>query len=239
MKLIKLLFFVSIPCMLNGQDISGYNFETGVNDLLNPSPHIMSERKGGAAYGTEGSPMILDEYTKGNIYYSNKSKTSAILINYDCYNNRVFYSDGTNEYVLPSKEIDFLEFTLNDQSLVFKHIFLEDLKQSLFVQVLYNNQSILYKRHYRQFLKADYDRAYGSDRRYDEYKNLYKYYISLDGVNSISFKPRKKDLLNIMNEHRNDIEAYLKAEKNNLKSDTDLVKLVKYYDSLTTPTQRN
>ena len=230
----KLLFFLFIPFLASAQEIGGYPIEIRMDEMLNPSRHVMMERMGGAAYGTKGSPMILDDFTRGNIYYSNKSKTSGKLINYDCYNNQVLYSDGTNTYVLPPKEIDFLEFLVDDESFVFKHVFVEELKKSLFLQVLYNHKSILYKRHYREFLKADYTRAYSADRRYDEYVNQYDYYLSLDGGDVVSLKPKKKSLLAIMNLHSEEIEAFLKTEKINLKSDKDLVKVVKYYDSLST-----
>ena len=232
MKLIQLIFLLSLPCLASGQNIGGYTIETRLDDILNPSPHIMRERMGGAAYGTKGSPMIFDDFTKGNIYYSNKSKTSGKLINYNCHTHEVLYSDGNNSYLLSPKEIDYLEFLVYDQSLIFKHIFLEDLQKSLFVQVLYNDQSILYKRHYREFLEADYTRAYSADRRYDEYVSHYDYYLSPDGGDVIPLKPKKKNLLTLMNLHSGEIEAFLKAEKINLKSDKDLVKVVKYYDSL-------
>ena len=223
---------------MHGQGIEGYFSETTLQSLLNPGSVSSRNRLGGAAYGTKGSPMIFEDFTKGNIYYSSRSMTTGTLINYNCYTHEVLYSDGSQNYLLNPKEIDYLEFFENDTPVIFQHIFLKDLKKSLFVQVLYNTSSKLYKRHYRDFKEAEYgEQGYGPDRRYDEYINHYDFYISLDDGDAQLLKPKKKDLLDIMHTHAKEIEAFLKGEKIKLKSDKDLIKVVKYYDSLSTPSQ--
>ena len=234
-----LIFFsLLLPCSLFGQDLAGYVYQNILNDMINPSEHLMRERMSGRAYGTNGNPYVFEEFTPGTVYFSNKMKSPIWQINYNCYTNEILYSDGTNEYLLDSRKIDFLEFEpYENTSVIFRQVFLEDKKMSQFLQVLYHGQSVLYKRHYREYLEADYGGAYSADRRYNEYKDLYDYYISFDNIEAVSFKPNKKNLLNIMHLHEQEIESFLKTEKIDLKSDEGLARVVKYYDSLSTPSQ--
>ncbi len=162
---------------------------------------------------------------------------SGKLINYNCYTNEVLYAEGSKTYLLDPKGIDYLEFQVHAKSMVFKHVFIEDLKQSLFAQVLYEGRSTLYKRHYREYKAADYGSAYSSDQRYNEYINHHDFYISVDQGEALPLKPKKKDLLKIMQDHAAEVEAFIKAEKLKLKNDWNLVKVVEYWDSLVTQSQ--
>ena len=238
MKLIAVLLGVMLSCVAVAQVIEGYSFETQLQELVNPSPHLMRERKGGTPYGTIGSPFILEDYVTGNVFFSNKMRSSVKMINYNCHDNEVLYSDGTDTYLLDTKMVDYLEFNVDENtSWIFKQVFLEDKKKRLFLQVLYNDHSILYKRHFKEFNAADYGGAYSADRRYDEYIDKYDYYISVKGTDIQEFKPRKKNILSIMEAFGKEMEEFLKNEKINLKSEEDLVRLLGYYDSLSTRSQ--
>ena len=238
MRWLTVLLNISLPCMAIAQSLQGYSYETQLQELLNPSPHIMGERKGGAAYGTIGSPFVFEDFVPGIVYFSNKMKSGTEKINYNCHDNEVLYSDGAKSFLLDARRIDYLEFKLGENaSWVFKQVFLEDKKKSLFLQVLCDDHSILYKRHFREFRKADYGGAYSADRRYDEYTDRYNYYILLEGGDIQSLKPQKKAVLEIMETYGNEMEEFLKKEKINLKSEDDLVRLIRYYDSLSTRSQ--
>jgi hypothetical protein len=234
----KLLFSILmlIPLIAGGQDLSGYTQTIRAQEMLAADNNLLRNITA-TAYGTKGSPNVFEDFTSGTIYFSNKTMVSAKLINYDCHKNEVLHSDGSEVFILNPKDIDFLEFQVQDKSMIFKHVFIKDLKQSLFAEVLYQGRSILYKRHYREFHEADYGDAYSSDRRYDEYRNRHDYYISVENRDPVPLKPRKKDLLKLMQDHSGEIEAYLKAEKIKLKSDGDLVRVVQYWDSLATQSQ--
>ncbi len=227
-----LLFFL-FPLASSGQTVpasSAYDIST--IDMLSPSPHLFQE-KSARAYGTNGSPYVFEDFRIGNIFYANQMRVDGKLLNYDCHNNQLVYSDGKAAYLLDSRNIDYIQIILGEQrSKVFEQVFLEDLKQRVFVEVLYNEKSVLYKRYFKDFQKADYGGAYSQDRRYDEYHDRHSYYIKTADSDLQLMKPKKKSVLEVMDTDGNELEKYIKQEKINLKSDEGLVQLIRYYDSL-------
>ena len=237
MKWIILTLSLAASCIVAAQDLQGYPAITYMEEFLNPSPYMMRARAG-SAYGTKGSPNIFDDFVPGVLYFSSKMKSETDRLNYNCYSNEVLYSDGSTTFQVDNKKVDFLEFHPADApAIMFEQVFLADKKKSLFLQILYNESSKLYKRHFREFKKADYGGAYSADRRFDEYIDLHDYYLSLNGGDVIPLKPKKKNLLNIMYPHGEEIEKFLKSEKIDLKNDNDLEKVVRYFDSLSTQSQ--
>jgi hypothetical protein len=227
-----------LPGMVFSQGLEGYSNIDQMVDVFSPNFHIRSERASGAAYGTKGSPNVFEEFMPGVIYFAEKVKSGTDQMNYNCYTNEILISQGSETFLVNSRMVDYLEFKLDDNTTqLFRQVFLVDQKESQFLQMLYSGKSILYKRHYREFQKADYSGAYSADRRYDEYINRYDYYISLDGTDLQILKPKKKHVLRIMESQYENIENYMKKGEINLKSDVDLARLVKYYDSLSTQSQ--
>ena len=148
------------------------------------------------------------------------------------------YQDEGKTYILNARMIDSLEFKVDENTYrIFKKVILEDKRDPLFLSVLYSDHSILYKRYYKEFRKADIGKAYGSGQRNDEYIDRFDYYIAIGDGGIQSFKPRKKNVLELMEAHGEEIENFLKKDKISLKSESDLIRLLGYYDSLSTPSQ--
>ena len=235
MKIIWILL-ISFPGVVQAQtlmELVDYGNISNLSEILEPGQMIKRERGGGAPYGTKGSPNVYEDFVPGIIYFSEKVKSGIQMMNYNCFTNTVFLENGSETVQISTRVIDYLEFKPdNNTSQIFQQVFMEDQQMSQFLQILYNENSILYKRHYRDLLEADYSGAYSSEQRYDEYKNRYDYYISLNGSDPQVLKTKKKQVLVIMENKSDEIEKFMKSSKIDLKSDIDLVKLVRYYDSL-------
>jgi hypothetical protein len=238
MKWILLISIITFSGVVHSQSLVDYSNIMNLNEVLEPGQMIKRERKGGAAYGIKGSPNVYEDFVPGIIYFSKKVKSGTQMMNYNCFTNTVFLENGAETVQISSKVIDYLEFKPDENtSQIFRQVFMEDQQMSQFLQILYNEKSILYKRHYRDFMEADYSGAFSSEQRYDEYKNRYDYYISLNGSDLQLFKPKKKQILEIMENKSDDIEKFMKSSKIDLKSEIDLANLVKYYDSLSDQSQ--
>lgn len=73
---------------------------------------------------------------------------------------------------------------------------------------------------------------------YDEYKPAVfkrakdKFYLSLDNSNAIKIPTKKKKFYKIFPSNANKIKDFIKKEKLNIKKQTDLLKIITYYTSL-------
>lgn len=231
-RAILLLIFLMTPVWAVSQDESHYFRITDLGEFMRATPEELREMRG-ESYGTLGTPYVFPEFMNGDIYFSDKTVIRNASLNYDCYNNQVLIKRGEEYFMLNNHLIEFIEFRVREDSTVlFKPVFLLEKKQTLFLKVLYAQQSTLYKHYYKDFQKADYTGAYSQDRRYDEYIDNHAWYIQLNGGEIQQLKPRKKEILQIMEPEKEAIEKFLKKEKPDLKSDQDLVRLVKLYDEL-------
>jgi hypothetical protein len=232
MKAIPFLLSLFFPLAVFSQNTGEYTDIVDLSDILDGSRHLTRNLRG-EAYGTKGSPNVFSDFLKGDIYFSNRTVARNAMINYDCYNDRVLIRRGENEYLLDNRKIDRLVFnTGQDTTALFRQVFLEDKKKTVFMRLLYQNKSSLYKHHYKTFLEADYTGPYSADRRYDEYSDEHAWYIEPAGREPRKLRPKKKALIQIMESHGREIEEFIKREKPDLKSDRDLIRLVEYYDSL-------
>jgi len=181
-----------------------------------------------------GTPNIFKEFHKGNFYFSDKTCIADILINYNCYTDVVLFSDGKNNYTTNSQDIDYFTITRGENGpiLLFKQVFLSSEKKRIFMQVLYQGESVLFKRYRKEFLKADLDKPYGSNRQRDEYNDYYEYYVSIAGKEPVILKPRKNAVVEIFNAKSDKIDDFIKNEKIDLKNEADLMKLVEHYDKI-------
>ncbi len=229
-----IFFLISLlPVGLLGQSTpSSTDYTEADMNMLNPNRMLLRTKSAGA-YGTKGSPYVFSDFTKGNLYYANQQRVSNIMLNYDCHNNQLLYVSEGSTYLLNKDQIDFFEaFTGGDTVMLFNQVFVEQLKKRIFMRVLYNENSILYKRYFKDFKEADYGGAYSQDRRYDEYHDREAYYIKTGEKDHQPLKPRKKSLLEVMQDKAGKMEKYFKQEKPDLKTDDGLVQAIRYYDRI-------
>lgn len=222
-----------LSTVMYGQSVPGsMGYEITEMDIMNPNLYTI-RTKSANAYGTIGTPYVFNDFMKGNLFYANKLRVDGKLLNYDCYNDQLEYSSGGSVYLLNSSQIEYFEvFPGEERAMLFKQVFVEKLKKPIFLQVLYNEKSILYKRYFKEFLEADYGGAYSQDRRYDEYQDCYSYYIKTADGDLQLLKPKKKSVLEVLEDGSGELEKYIKREKPDLKTEDGLVRLIRYHDNL-------
>jgi len=211
---------------------SGYDVGANLNDFVEGRSDYIRSFKSGYE-GIRGTPNIFEDFHKGNLYFTNKTSMVGIMINYDCYNDHILYSDKDHIYIINGNNIDFFTIERNEGSdnLLFKQVFLESEKKRIFLQIIYDDRSTLFKRHKKNFIEADYTGPYNADRRYDEYKDDQDYYIKLTDGKIRQIKSRKKYIKEIFGNKATMILEYIKEENIDLKDEHDLIRLAEYYDN--------
>lgn len=232
MRTLLIILLLAIPAGLLSQDLNSYTRISDLGEYIRATPQQRA-MMGGEAYGTVGTPNVYKKFQKGDVYFSDKTVIRNRMINYDCYHDRVLLNSGELDYVIQARHIDYLLFHVREDTTdLFKQVFLLDKKKTVFMKVLYSGESTLYKYYYKTFQEADYTGPYSQDRRYDEYRDEHDWYIRLPGEEIQKLRPKRKAILQIMNAESDKIESYLKGNKPDLKSDANLIRLVKYFDSL-------
>ncbi len=236
MKSVVVFISLLVPFMTYCQeDIrSQYKIDIG-NDVYFGGLENVKFTTNTRAYGIEGTRFVFDEFMPSNVYFSNKTMAADKLMNYDCYMDQVIYSDGSDKYVLNQFIIDYIEFMPGrDSSIFFKKIFIPDEQDVAFAKILYIGKSSLYKRYVKKLVVKDEQPTYNWDDRYaNEYIIRTHYYIKLpDMQDPVQLPGSKKGLLKLMNPLGPSLKSFIKQEKINLKNDTDLIRLMDYYDML-------
>ncbi|MEN8201623.1 MAG: hypothetical protein ABFS28_03440 [Bacteroidota bacterium] len=185
--------------------------------------------------GVKGTPFIFKDYQNALIFSSNEHPIEAEYLNFDRYSRELCYksSPGENAIQLNKYLIDsFYVFSAED-ILSFARLSLEKGSDYVYMECLYRGESSLYYDYDKAFNSADYVDPYSADRRYDEFVDLPAFYIQFNQKGELhAIKKNKKQLSSLFGTSSKQILQYVKTEKTSLKSRTDLILLMKYYDSI-------
>lgn len=240
-RILTLIIIIFINSLyLDGQKLSlpgGYEASDGWVAINNIKDHMLLNNKysySNSFTNAKGTPLLFEDFHKGNFYYNNKTYLEDINLNYNCYTDELLFFNDNQTYIADTKDIDYFAILGNEENsiLVFKQVFMLSEKGRIFLQVLHQGESTLFKRYRKQFLEADFYKPYGQGRQVDEYNDYAEYYIKVDEREISLLKPNKSSVLKIFNDQSDLIGSYIKKGKINLKDEADLIRLVKYYDSL-------
>jgi len=159
---------------------------------------------------------------------------SGLQINYDCTKREILFAWEGKNYSTGRDDIEY--FTISpeqtDSILLFQRIFLPQAKEREYLEILYDSHSYLYKRHLKDYREAQVKSPYHIARDYDEYIDESEFFVKLAENDIQLLKPQKKAVLKIFPDHIDDLEKFIKEENINFKDETDLVRLIKFYDDL-------
>jgi len=185
--------------------------------------------------GTKGTPYVFETWFPGEIYLKSKKKVLVKEMNYNCYDNELVFMDPATSVIrlINRYTVDFYYILNGNDTLLFVPIEPENDGEFLFAQVLYKGGSMVYKHYQKEFVRANYEGGYSADRKYDQFADKSTLYISRQNDEMYyKVKKSKKQILEAFPGVEDEISSYIKAEKIDLKDEKDVVKLLKFYDSL-------
>lgn len=231
-----LLTLINFTCLAQTiPDPTGYEAKENLRELGSQSGTGNVMTFDNRYEGTKGTPYVNEVWYSGEIYMKSKNRAAVEEMNYNCYDNEVAYLDPATKSVrlINRYNVDFFYFLNATDTMLFVPIEPENDGEFLFAQVLYKGGSMVYKRYEKEFVKANYEGGYSADRKYDEFADKSSlYFRKHDDQLYYKAKKSKKQILEAFPDAENEISAYMKAEKLDMKNEADLVKLLKYYDSL-------
>ncbi len=231
-----LLTLLSFNCLAQTiPDPSGYEAKENLRELGSQSGTGSVQTFDNRYEGTKGTPYVSEAWIPGEIYMKTKNRVVVKEMNYNCYDNEVAFLDPATKSVrlINKNTIDFFYLLNSSDTMLFVPIEPENDGEFLFARVLYKGGSMVYKRYEKEFVRANYEGGYSADRKYDEFADKSSlYFRKHDDQLYYKAKKSKKQILEAFPDAENEISAYIKAGKLNMKNEEDVVKLLKYYDSL-------
>ncbi|MFK7935611.1 MAG: hypothetical protein AB8G22_19000 [Saprospiraceae bacterium] len=97
-------------------------------------------------------------------------------------------------------------------------------EQEELLAVLHDGKVKLYQRLRKRLMKADYGGSHSVDKRYDEYVDLYAYYLEDEKGVLHKVKLRAKDFITVMPSHKSRIKDFFRA--NIIKTADDVLPLL-------------
>jgi len=181
--------------------------------------------------GYEGSPFLFkDKWTPGNVTVT-KGTYKNLELRLDVYSNVLFFKKDEQPYEFQDEIVGFVLIpNVSDSSsyMYFKRgISGDGVKPQQYVQVLAEGKVGLYKSDVKQL--ADLNQI--NQGVIKTFTTTTRYVITKDNQAQI-IKPGKKEVLQVLSDKADKVQAYIDQNKISFKKDADLAAIFKYYNSL-------
>jgi hypothetical protein len=182
----------------------------------------------------EGSPYLYDDFKNGAIRDKKGMLSENMLIRYDGYRDEVqFLKDGKTLVVEPALASEFYFLVLNGETklveqVFFKNGFTVDGFTALnYFQVIYDGK-VKYLRKVKVNYLEENVNNYGTNEIKKRFQRADSEYLLRDGKAIPMTKGRKEFITSYGNSAQ--VKSFIKENKLNIKSDTDLVKVLRRFD---------
>lgn len=134
--------------------------------------------------GVKGSPRLSDSLLPSLLRIRGQDQYFQLRSDIDLVQNALIYRHPQTGkiYMIPSGIVEELIINKDGKDLIFRtttgKVFDKEIKEERFIQILSDGPYQFVKMPVKVFIEADYKNAYSSDRRYDEFQNKDRYYLS-------------------------------------------------------------
>jgi hypothetical protein len=197
-------------CFINGFSQASVIYQRGLSadENLKAISNLGPYNVGGIGFdnryeGVKGSARMLDTLLPSFLRLSGQDYYIQLLTDIDLVNNAIIYIHPTSKrlFSIPVDVVSELVIDKDGKELLFRttigKTFEKEMKSQRFCQVLKDGQYQFIKIPLKTFIQADYKGAYSTDRRYDEYKTSYKYYLIGSDIVFHQIQLNKKSVLKL------------------------------------------
>ncbi len=192
---------------------------TGIMRVLTPPTEV------------EGSANLFEDWQKAELYL-NQGKTKSLLeVNYDIFNHIVAVRVDGKEYSLNPLVVDSLRLLDQSLTLVNTNVLPGLSGDALLLRVYQGPHVALYRKTLVEVIKPNYNELlHVGSRNYQIDQDILHYMGEKSTGKYFELKGRKKDFKELSNSDK--INTYIKQQHLNLKVESDLIDVVKYYEQL-------
>ena len=178
----------------------------------------------GQAYmNVKGTPYLLENWEKGSVTLASGKKFENLDLKFDQVINQVIFQDADGSMKAFSQPI--AAFTIGKDAN--EHEFMRGV-DGIYYEKLVTGKITLWKKNHKTLID---EKPYGSATMQRNVLNNNTYYIG-ELTQLTKIKNDKKSVLELMADKADDIEEYMKKGKLNPKTESDLVRVIMYYNGL-------
>jgi len=180
--------------------------------------------------GINGSPFLNDRWTNGDVTVK-KGVYANILLKYDAFSNVLYFNRNDELFEFEDEVLSFV-LKPNSEDISTYRFFVRgfdgfDVKRNQFLQQLYKGTSEFYKATF-VFLSEMNKINEGVVKNFQKAE---KYYFKR-GAQLFQVSLTKKDVLGLFGDKQIDIESYATAAGLSYKKESDVSKMIQYFDGL-------
>jgi hypothetical protein len=186
--------------------------------------------------GVRGTPYWKNTWEYVKITSVDGKVYSNVPLKYDVYSNMANVKNSKGDSISTEltniKEIQFLS---TGQIFVKEPLLdkTDDVKNygRLYEQLYKGSKVTFYQDHRKEFIKADYQGGYNANRRYDELVDEKVMYLK-NGNRIEKIKINEKSVLRVLSDKEKELKEFIKKEKISIRTDKDVIRVIKYYETL-------
>lgn len=176
----------------------------------------------------KGSPYLLDEWQEGTIKLQNGKTYQGVRLKFDQIEQELMFQNQKGEAQLFVQPV--IEFELS------KRLFRKgyppadgDSSPNIFYEVLADGPTQLLKRTSKEIFE---EAPYGSATKVKSVVESHSLYVTDKEGRLTRIKKDKKSLLSALGDKKAELEGYVKDNRLDLRQETDMAKLVAFYNLL-------
>ena len=182
----------------------------------------------------QGSPYFSEAWQKGLVKMANGKTYKDVELKYDLVSDEVFFKNAKGDmlgFVDPVLEFKLLPADdINGTALSFRNGYkpTADATSKTFYQILSDGQTPFARRISKKMMEST---PYSSATIVKTFGEVSSYYIMKDGQ-PLKIKKDKKVLFAALGDYSAEMDEFIRSKNLKLKSDTDFIVLMNYYNSL-------
>jgi hypothetical protein len=188
---------------------------------------------------TIGSPFLNDYWVLGDVVDKKKQVWKDVWMKYDAFADELMVKTAKGDsIVVKQSAIEGFTLPLTLANYTFKVMNLENFeiknpnKTEGYFQILYDGKTKLYARHRISFIKAQESSAYAANTSNKFVKDVPILYLQLNDEKPLKLSKNKKSFLKVLKSKENELKSYIEKENLDFSKDSDILRLLSYYDSL-------
>jgi hypothetical protein len=182
----------------------------------------------------DGSPYLTENWVAGTVKLANGTTYTDVMLKYNLKDDELYFKNKDGEtlaFAQPVQEFT-LKYTDNDE-LVKRYLRkgykgIENATPNSYFEVLSDGTVQLLKKVSKVIIESQ---AFNSATKTRSFQENVSYYL-VRADKAVRVKNDKKSILANIPDKQQQLQDYLKANKVNFRSDTDLAKFITYYNSL-------
>ena len=177
----------------------------------------------------KGSPYLYDEWHPARLLDSKGIFHDFLNVNFNGFTHKLETKEdnSTEEFLSGS----YLKIIVNTG--VYEETFLRGIHPEFgrnLVCILYDGQEVKLIKKFEVRLEESVVQTTGIPTVFEMFAETIEYYIMIEGDLS-KVKTKKKSIIEVLG-YKSELESYIKKEKLNLNSESDIRNLIAYYESL-------